>query len=105
MLCLKVGPEGPHRNPLSALLAAHLAPTALLAVQVPHLRLVGVRGEAGANASGQEDHHLCLCGVGLEAHAVKVGAQGVEDPLDDGGVACHNEDVVGVEDREEAADV
>ena len=82
-----------------------MLPVPLLLVEITNPRLVGVRGEAGANASGQEDHHLCLCGVGLEAHAVKVGAQGVEDPLDDGGVACHNEDVVGVEDREEAADV
>ena len=105
MLCFEVGPEGPHRHPLSALLAAYLAPMALLAVEIPHPRLVGVVGEAGADASRQEDHGLCLRCVGLEAHTVEVGAQGVKGPLEDGGVACYDEAVVGVEDREEAVNV
>ena len=82
-MCFEVGPEEPHHHPLSALLAAYLVPLALLAVEIPHSRLVGVIGEADADASRQADHRLCLRSGGLETHAVKVGAQGVESPLED----------------------
>ena len=99
VLRLQVGPEGPHRHPLSALLAAHIAPAALIAVQVPHPRLVGVVGEAGADEAGKEYHRLHLRGVGLESDAVEVRTQGVEGLLEDDRVVGRDEVVVGIEHR------
>ena len=78
---------------------------ALLTVEVPHPRFIGVRGEAGADTARKEDPHLRLHSVGLKSYVFEVGAQGVKGPLEEGRVLGHDEAVVGEENCQEAADV
>ena len=105
LLCLQVGPEGPHRHLRSTLLPSDLPPPPFLLVKIVHSRIVGIGGQADADAPRQGDHCLCLLGIGLEAHAVEERVEGVEGPLYDGGDANNNEPIFSVEVRQEPAHV
>ena len=91
MLCLEVGPKGIYYHLFLALLASYLPPALILLVEVAHPHLIGVRGQAGVDAAGEEHHQFRLLGVGLQPHAVKEGAEGFKGPPEEGRVAGHDE--------------